>query len=69
MPMCGNAGQIIGPVLGGLLADLAFNYPQWFAGIPWLIKFPYAPPNLLNACFLTISACAVFFALDEVLLQ
>ncbi|ORY61588.1 major facilitator superfamily domain-containing protein [Pseudomassariella vexata] len=65
LPMCANAGIIIGPVLGGLLANPAESYPQWFGGIPWLMKFPYAPPNLLNACFLGMAACAVFFALDE----
>ncbi|RDW75959.1 hypothetical protein BP5796_06780 [Coleophoma crateriformis] len=66
LPMCANAGTIIGPVLGGIMSDPAGNYPKWFGGIPWLERFPYSPPNLLSALFLGCAACAVIFGLDEV---
>ncbi|RDW82629.1 MFS multidrug transporter-like protein [Coleophoma cylindrospora] len=65
LPMCANAGTIIGPVLGGIMSDPAGNYPKWFGGISWLERFPYSPPNLLSAIFLGCAACAVIFGLDE----
>jgi hypothetical protein len=64
--MFSNFGVVIGPLLGGLLADPASNYPQLFSGTPWLIKFPYSPPSLFNALFVASAACAVFFCLGEV---
>lgn len=66
LPMCSNVGSIIGPILGGLLADPAANYPSWFGGIKWLEKHPYAPPNFLSAMFLICAWLWVFFGLDEV---
>lgn len=66
LPMCFNIGVIIGPILGGLLADPAGSYPHTFGGVGWLLKFPYAPPNILSAFFLFMAAVAVFFGLEEV---
>ncbi|KAF7925849.1 hypothetical protein BELL_0006g00110 [Botrytis elliptica] len=65
LPMCGNIGTIIGPILGGILADPAGSYPSVFGGIKWLEKYPYAPPNLLSALFLASACLAVIFALEE----
>lgn len=59
----------VGPILGGLLADPAGTYPDSFGKIGWLVKYPYAPPNLMSAFFLFISATAVVFGLDEVNFQ
>ncbi|KAM0723765.1 hypothetical protein Q7P37_000755 [Cladosporium fusiforme] len=76
MPMCFNIGVIIGPLLGGWLADPVGSYPETFGpggsiggkeGIPWLTKYPYALPNVVNACFLFGSALAIFFGLEETL--
>jgi hypothetical protein len=64
--MCFNIGSIIGPLLGGLLADPAKNYPDVFGDVQWLIKYPYAAPNLLSALFMLWSASLVFFGLEEV---
>jgi MFS family permease len=64
--MCFNIGVIIGPVLGGLLADPAGSYPDMFGGIGWLLKFPYAPPNILSACILFVAAIGIFLGLEEV---
>lgn len=64
--MCFNIGVIIGPIMGGLLADPAGSYPQLFGKIAWLKAYPYAPPNLLSAFFLLSSGLAVFFGLAEV---
>lgn len=66
-PMCFNIGVIIGPILGGLMADPAGTYPSVFGKINWLKKFPYAPPNLLNAFFLLFAGLGVFFGLSETL--
>lgn len=63
--MCFNIGAIIGPLLGGLLADPAGRHPDTFGNVGWLVKFPYAPPNLLSACFLLTAVLVVFFGLDE----
>lgn len=64
--MCFNIGVIIGPILGGLLADPAGSYPDMFGDIGWLHKFPYAPPNILSASFLLTAATGVFLGLEEV---
>ena len=64
--MFSNFGVVIGPLLGGLLADPASNYPKLFRGTRWLLKFPYSPPSLFSALFVASTACAVFFCLQEV---
>lgn len=76
MPMCFNIGVIIGPLLGGWLADPVGSYPQTFGpggsiggkdGVGWLMRFPYALPNVVNACFLVGSALGILFGLEETL--
>ena len=64
--MTANIGVIIGPILGGITSDPAANYPNLFGGITWLERFPFSPPNLLSAIFLSSAALAVFFGLEEV---
>ena len=73
--MCFNVGSIIGPVLGGLLAEPVESYPQVFGvhsllggshGVSWLAKYPFALPNMLNAFFLLCSAAGVVLFLQEV---
>lgn len=62
-------------MLGGLLADLVGSYPRVFGpgsplggedGVAWMIKWPYALPNLLSASFLFVSALLCFLGLEEV---
>jgi MFS family permease len=73
--MCFNIGVIIGPILGGLLADPVKSYPHVFGsnsliggkhGVWWMKHWPYALPNLTSAVFILISALGVIFGLDEV---
>lgn len=74
-PLTVCAGVIVGPVLGGLLADPVTNYPGVFGknstlggqdGVWWLQYWPYALPNIISAIFLLGSALAVIFGLEEV---
>ncbi|KZF26176.1 MFS general substrate transporter [Xylona heveae TC161] len=76
LPMCFNIGVIIGPIIGGCLADPVEAYPHIFgpnsilggkSGVRWMMKWPYALPNLISAIFLFISAFAVFLGLEETL--
>ncbi|GAB7329194.1 hypothetical protein MBLNU13_g01012t1 [Cladosporium sp. NU13] len=76
MPMTFNIGVIVGPLLGGWLADPVGSYPGVFGpggsiggekGVEWLMRFPYALPNVINACFLLGSAMGILFGLEETL--
>lgn len=62
--------------MGGMLADPVASYPNIFGpnstfggndGVQWLKKYPYALPMLLNAFFLSTTAFAVRFGLEETL--
>ena len=73
--MCFNIGVIIGPVLGGSLADPANSYPQFFGpgsffggkeGVYWMQQWPFALPNVLSAIFIFASLIAVLLGLEEV---
>lgn len=52
----GNVGIVLGPVLGGLLAE-----PRWLARVAFFARHPYALPGLAVAAV----SCALF--LDETL--
>ncbi|KAF8860717.1 MFS general substrate transporter [Acephala macrosclerotiorum] len=66
-PMCFNIGVIIGPILGGLMADPAGSYPSLFGDVTFFKKYPYAPPNILSAIFLFSATLGIFFGLSETL--
>lgn len=66
MPMCFNIGIILGPMLGGLLADPVVGWPGVFGGIAWMERWKYALPNLVSAAFLAGSWIAGFLFLREV---
>ena len=72
--MCFNIGVVIGPILGGFLADPVNSFPGLFGddsvfggsnGVSWMKAFPYGLPNLVSSCFILLSAFGVFFGLDE----
>ena len=76
LPACFNIGTLIGPVLGGFLADPVTNYPGLLGpgsalggenGVQWLKRWPYALPNILSAGFLFGAALLVFLNLEETL--
>lgn len=62
-----NVGIIIGPVIGGILADPAGSYPSLFGDVDFFKRFPYAAPNLLSAFFLLAALVSVWLFLEETL--
>ncbi|KAL5117329.1 hypothetical protein ACEQ8H_004774 [Pleosporales sp. CAS-2024a] len=61
-------------MIGGLLANPIESYPILFGpgsvfggknGVAWMIKWPYALPNLLSAMLLLISVIAITLFLEE----
>ncbi|KAI9646395.1 hypothetical protein NHQ30_004387 [Ciborinia camelliae] len=72
LPMSFNVAGILGPVMGGLLADPAMTLPGLFGeqavfGFKWLQSYPYALPGILNAIFLATTGAIVFLGLEETL--
>ncbi|KAK5145086.1 hypothetical protein LTR04_001402, partial [Oleoguttula sp. CCFEE 6159] len=74
MPMTFNVGVIVGPILGGMLADPVASFPQVFGpesliggkkGVGWMTRWPYALPNLMSALFLFVGAMALVLGLEE----
>ncbi|POS74516.1 hypothetical protein DHEL01_v207083 [Diaporthe helianthi] len=70
LPMSFNVAGILGPIIGGWLADPAMTLPGWF-GIeaplysPMIEKYPFALPSIVNAAFLFVTFLFVFFGLEE----
>ncbi|GFZ44410.1 hypothetical protein JCM24511_02132, partial [Saitozyma sp. JCM 24511] len=57
-----NVGGLIGPALGGFLAEPAKNYPNVFGGIQLLHDYPFCLPCLVVtgyvvACMLLCAVC------------
>ncbi|KAK7746387.1 hypothetical protein SLS53_002346 [Cytospora paraplurivora] len=67
LPMTFNIGVIVGPILGGILADPAASYPELFGKIEFFKQYPYAAPNLLSAFFLFTASLAAWLCLEETL--
>ncbi|EXJ79380.1 hypothetical protein A1O3_08882 [Capronia epimyces CBS 606.96] len=74
LPMCFNIGVVIGPILGGFLADPIQSFPHVFGpgsllggknGVQWMQSFPYALPNVISACLILNSAFWLVLGLDE----
>uniref|UniRef100_A0A093VZV7 Putative membrane protein n=1 Tax=Talaromyces marneffei PM1 TaxID=1077442 RepID=A0A093VZV7_TALMA len=74
LPMCFNVGVIIGPSLGGFLAEPVTSFPGLFGpgsllggkdGIWWMRHWPYALPNLVSAVFIISAWAGIFFGLEE----
>ncbi|KAM7205507.1 protein zinc induced facilitator-LIKE 1 [Naviculisporaceae sp. PSN 640] len=58
----GNMGILFGPVIGGLLAEPAAQYPKLFGNIQFFIDYPYALPSFAVGCIgLSAIVVAILF--------
>ncbi|KAL8392170.1 hypothetical protein RB595_002381 [Gaeumannomyces hyphopodioides] len=67
LPLTFNIGTIIGPMLGGQLADLAKAYPDVFGRIDFFVKYPFALPNIVSAFVLLCGLLSAWLCLEETL--
>ncbi|KAH7131507.1 major facilitator superfamily domain-containing protein [Dactylonectria estremocensis] len=70
LPLSFNAASMLGPIMGGLLADPTSTLPDYFSegaifGFQWIRDYPFALPSLLNAVFLAFSTLITFLFLEE----
>ncbi|KAI4870047.1 MFS general substrate transporter [Hypoxylon rubiginosum] len=65
MPFVWSIGTIIGPAIGGILADPHESWPNAFPKGTLFADFPYLLPNLCCAFLLLISICLGYFLLEE----
>lgn len=68
LPMSFNVAGILGPIIGGVLADPVKTMPGLFGegavfGFGWIHDYPYALPSLVNCVALTASTLVVFCSL------
>ena len=66
--------MVIGPILGGFLADPITSFPGTFGpgsslggkdGVGWMRAFPYALPNVISAIFILLATILLILGLDE----
>lgn len=76
LPAAFNVANVLGPILGGVLADPTKNFPHLFGaggtfgganGVGWMEDYPYAVANLLSTVLLFAEAILVYFGLEETL--
>ncbi|KAL4892487.1 major facilitator superfamily domain-containing protein [Aspergillus ambiguus] len=74
LPLSGTIGAMVGPVIGGGLADPVQTYPSLFGpdsllggkdGVKWMIHWPYALPNLVSALVCLCATAISILGLDE----
>ena len=64
---CWSLGLVVGPALGGMLANPATLYPKIFGESELLTTFPYLLPNLINSVMAIVSLFLVGKYLPETL--
>ncbi|KAF3927851.1 hypothetical protein ABW20_dc0103568 [Dactylellina cionopaga] len=65
MPFVWSFGSIIGPSIGGMLAEPVKHYPEYFAEDGVFGRFPYLLPNLACSTICVIGVLNGIFFLDE----
>lgn len=63
----GNLGIFLGPVIGGVLASPATQYPGLFDGLEFFERHPYALPGFATGAISATTAVIVALFLDETL--
>lgn len=70
LPFAFNLANILGPIVGGTFAGPAETFPTLFGtdslfggheGVAWMIKYPFAAPNLFSAWVQFAEAFLVYF--------
>ncbi|KAH7310495.1 major facilitator superfamily domain-containing protein [Stachybotrys elegans] len=72
LPMSFNVAGILGPIMGGMLAEPHKTLPSIFGegailGFQWIRDYPFALPSLMNALFLTLATAVIYLFLEETL--
>lgn len=67
MPLVWTIGTIIGPALGGVLANPVASYPRFFRNIGFFTTYPYALPNMVAGLFFLVGMLTGFLFLRETL--
>ena len=62
-----GAGSIIGPILGGALANPSVSLPVIFGGVYFFEEFPFALPNLVASLFFIVGIASGYMFLRETL--
>ncbi|KAK6518718.1 hypothetical protein TWF506_005856 [Arthrobotrys conoides] len=65
MPFIWSLGSIIGPTLGGMLAEPVTHYPEYFTRGSLFDRFPYLLPNLVCSAICFVGAANGVLFLDE----
>ncbi|RPB26691.1 MFS general substrate transporter [Terfezia boudieri ATCC MYA-4762] len=65
MPFIWSIGSIIGPAVGGALADPIRQYPEIFKPGGFFEEYPYSLPNLFASAVLIIGVCVGILFLEE----
>jgi MFS family permease len=65
MPLVGQFGTAIGPIIGGSLASPVLNLPSLFGNSTLFTTFPYLLPNLANGIVFTCGILVGFLFLKE----
>eukprot|EP00752_Nemacystus_decipiens_P005351 g4852.t1 len=67
LPGSRAVGSIIGPIIGGLLAQPAVMYPSIFSSTGFFARYPFLLPNLAVALVALVALPLVLFTLPETL--
>lgn len=67
MPLIWTIGSILGPALGGTLANPVARYPRIFGNSEFFSQFPFALPNLVASFFFLVGLSAGILFLRETL--